>query len=215
MIGTRVAWHGRHPDHMRTSTYAHDLRQEQLLQPYLDQCYAAHGISVERFHDREHQLKGVDVVLSKGGISYKVDEKAQLHYIGQRLPTFALEIDYMRNGEVRPGWLFDKRKATEVYAFVFDIVTGSSVALNEQPTSVHAEVILVNRTRLVSRLAASGLSEGMLFRISREVRSARAQNRSMRSPGVRLILSAQLNEEPVNLLVERHFLQSIGQVLSV
>lgn len=102
-----------------------DLGQEKLLMPFLDQCYSAHGIRVKRYADPELQAKGIDVVLSRDKRSFLVDEKAQLHYIGQNLPTCAFEIDLLKGGRPSPGWFLDASLSTEVYALVCEIRLGT------------------------------------------------------------------------------------------
>ena len=197
-----------------TTQFRHDLSQEQLLQPHLDHCYAAHGIKAERSTDWLDQARGIDVRLAKDGFSYEVDEKAQLHYIGKSLPTFALEVDLLVDGQVSPGWLFDERKHTMVYAFVFDITLHANeteLHLAEQVSGVH--IVLVNRERLIRRLAAEGLDQAMLGRLAKELRDTNTDRRSVHSPGVRVMLSQRFVEQPVNLLVTRRYLESIGQVL--
>lgn len=197
-----------------TAQFRHDLTQEQLLQPHLDRCYAAHGIRTERSTDWLDQAHGIDVRLEKDGFSHKVDEKAQLHYIGKSLPTFALEVELLVDGQVSPGWLFDARKQTEVYAFVFDITlhADETVLLRpEQVAGVH--IVLVNRERLIRRLSAEGLDQPMLGKLAKELRVTGTDRRSVHSPGVRVMLSQCFVEQPVNLLVTRRYLESIGQVL--
>lgn len=197
-----------------TAQFRHDLTQEQLLQPHLDSCYAVHGIRAERSTDWLDQSHGIDVRLAKDGFSYKVDEKAQLHYIGKRLPTFALEVDLLVNGQVSPGWLFDERKHTEVYAFVFDITLHANETELQRPEQVAGvHIVLVNRERLIRRLAAEGLDQPMLRRLAKELRDTATDRRSVHAPGVRVMLSQRFVEQPVNLLVTRRYLESVGQVL--
>lgn len=197
-----------------TAQFRHDLSQEQFLQPFLDKCYAAHRIQVERTSDWIDQSHGIDVRLTKGGRNYAVDEKAQLHYIGQCLPTFALEVDLLVDGHLSPGWLFDEQKRTEVYAFVFDItLQGNLVELHQPEQVASVQIVLVNRERLIRGLAAEGLDKGMLRRLAKELRATGSERRSVHAPGVRVMLSQRLTEQPVNLLVTRRYLESIGQVL--
>ena len=203
-----------HTSNRMTAQFRHDLTQEQLLQPHLDQCYAAHGIGAERTRAWLDQSHGIDVRLAKDGYRYAVDEKAQLHYIGKCLPTFALEVDLLVNGQVSPGWLFDERKHTEVYAFVFDITLhANETELHRAEQVAGVQIVLVNRERLIRRLAAEGLDRSMLSRLAKELRDTGTDRRSVHAPGVRVMLSQRLAEQPVNLLVTRRYLESIGQVL--
>jgi hypothetical protein len=196
------------------SRFRSDLAQEHLLHPWLDRCYAGAGIRVERVASRELQLQGIDARLSKDGFSFLTDEKAQLHYIGKRLPTFALEIDLLKAGSRRPGWLFDAGKRTEAYAFIFDIRSRTGAALHHADDVEGAHVVLVNRQRLIAHLAEEGLDRAMLDRLSAELRAGGDDRRSVRAPGVRVVISRHLVEQPVNLLVRRRFLERIGQVLT-
>jgi hypothetical protein len=194
--------------------FAADLRREQLLQPFLDRCYGKYGIQTKRCPDEVHQREGIDVYLSKGGFTYGVDEKAQLHYIGESLPTFALEVDLLKDGVPSQGWLFDPTKSTEVYAFVFDIrLHGGKTELLRKTQVSSARIILVNRKRLIASLADAGLDQAMLQRLSMELRSSADQRRTVRAPGNAVVISRQFKEQPVNLLVKRSFLLSIGQTI--
>lgn len=195
-----------------STLFATDLRQERLLQPSLDRCYTKHGISVQRCFDEEHQRSGVDLYLSKDGYTYGVDEKAQLHYIGQSLSTFALEIDLLKHGTPTSGWLFDATKATEVYAFVFDIRLHGGLTKLIRPTQVCAlEVFLVGKRRLQEKLGDAGLDRSTLTRLSVDLRRSGERRRPVQHPGTAIVISRHLEEQPSNLLVERNFLQDIGQ----
>lgn len=196
------------------SLFRADLGDEQVLQGYLDRCYRHNGIRSVRFADREHQRDGIDVQLEKDGNRFRVDEKAQLHYLDRSLPTFALELSLLKDGRERPGWSVDPTKRTEVYAFVFDIRTAAGVTRLERPEDVvSAAVVLVNRDRLRNTLAAAGLDEAVLRRLNDELRRTGEHRRSVRAPGVRVVLTPDLAERPVNLLVLRSHLEAIGQVL--
>lgn len=153
------------------SHFRHVLDEERLLHTWLNRCYRAAGIAVERNAALSMQREGIDVRLSKDGRSLLVDEKAQLHYIGERLPTFALEVDLLHHGHQRPGWLFDPEKRTEVYAFIFDIVLHNDERIlcdEEQVASAH--VVLVNRARMINALAKAGLDHTAPSRMSDELR---------------------------------------------
>ncbi|HRH68006.1 MAG TPA: hypothetical protein PLB89_00730 [Flavobacteriales bacterium] len=199
---------------MRTLFWS-DLRKEKLLATYLDRCYRRNGIQIKRYNDAESQRNGLDVRLEKDGKTFIVDEKAQLHYLNKSLPTFSLELSLMTNGTERPGWFFDPAKRTEVYSFVFDIhLTNGVERLERHEDIASANIVLVNRARLKNTLAEAGLTEILLRRMCNELRNSGDDRRSVRSPGVRVMLSKDLAEQPVNLLVLRRHLEEIGQVLA-
>ena len=197
------------------SQFQFDLTQEQMLQPFLDRCYKQYAIEPIRYQNRNIQRNGIDLTLSRDGYSFLVDEKAQLGYIGRSLPCFALEINsYGPDGRLRTGWLFDEQKKTEVYAFVFDIRLHAEKTRIDTPEEVAgASIVLVNRHRLINHLERGGLDRFTLTRQAEEMRRTGALRRYVPEPGWKLAYSEQLAERPVNLLVKRKFLMTIGQVL--
>jgi hypothetical protein len=196
------------------SAFEHDLRQEGLLRQYLDRLYLSTGYDVSRCADLESQKRGVDVKLSKKSSTVSVDEKAQLHYIGQSLPTFALELEFLIGGERRSGWLFDPTKETQAYCFVFNIqLKEHSTRITDPADVIFADIVLVERRRLMESLSSAGLSKAVLMKYVDEIRWKRASSRSLRFPAVRIMCSRQLAEEPVNLIVTRTYLESIGERL--
>jgi hypothetical protein len=192
----------------------HDISQEQLLRPFLDLCYAAHGIRVDRYSDPVLQAKGIDAVLSRDRRSFLVDEKAQLHYIGRNLPTCAFEVELLKNGEPHIGWFYIPLLSTEVYALICDIkVKTQADHINETSDVCSAEIILVNRTRLMKLLHGHGLTKTFVQTKAAELRRGSVDRVDITYPGVRLVRSTQLREQPINLLVTRKVLRSIGQVV--
>lgn len=194
--------------------FHHDIGQEQLLRPFLDQCYAAHGIRVDRYSDPVLQAKGIDAVLSRDRRSFLVDEKAQLHYIGRNLPTCAFEVELLKNGEPSIGWFYNPTLSTEVYALICDIqVTTQADHIKETSDVCSAEIILVNRTRLLKLLHGHGLTKTYVQSEAAKLRRGSVDRVDIAFPGVRLVRSSQLREQPINLLVTRKVLRSIGQVV--
>lgn len=196
--------------------FHHDLGQEQLLQPFLDRSYAAYGIRVKRYSDPELQCKGVDAILSKGKTSFLVDEKAQLHYIGKCLPTCAFEVEVLRNRQPHTGWFLDPSKSTEVYALVCEIrLHTHRCQIHRADDVASAEVILVNRKRLIELLAKNGVTKDLLLFAAKQLRVSGERKIDIAYPGVRLVQSKHLKEQPINLLVTRQVLRSIGQVMNL
>lgn len=196
------------------SAFRKDLHSENLLRPYLDRCYAAHGIGVERYARTDDQLRGMDVRLTKDGRSFIVDEKAQLHYINRSLSTFALELSLMKDGTERVGWFLDTSKRTEVYAFIFDIRVHAPEERLQHPGDIaSATIVLVNRERLQRTLAHVGLGANELQSLAHSLRDSSTRMQRVPYPGITLLRSDRLSEAPVNLLVARKHLMEIGQVL--
>lgn len=76
-----------------------------------------------------------------------------------------------------------------------------------------AEVILVNRARLVNLLERNCVSKEYLLAAAADLRRKGGTRMDIPYPGVRLVRSVHLREEPINLLVTRKVLRSIGQIL--
>ena len=92
------------------STFKSDLEKEQSLQNLLDLYYRKHLLhyDFERISDLKEQIAGVDLVFTDkvSGEPFYIDEKAQLDYINEELPTFAFELSYHKNSEPKKGWAF-------------------------------------------------------------------------------------------------------------
>lgn len=113
----------------------------------------------ERVQSLQDQLRGVDVIFKhrKTQETFLVDEKAQLDYINEDLPTFAFELHYLKNGVLKEGWLFDSAKKTDFYALV------TAIYEDEPAKYTSCKVTFVNRSKLVSFLEAKGVSKNSLM----------------------------------------------------
>ena len=79
-------------------------------------------IDFEVSRELKKQHAGSDTVLTlKNGKKIVIDEKAAIHYAKTNLkekamPTFAFEVSYMHNGQLKEGWLTNKKySATQRY----------------------------------------------------------------------------------------------------
>ena len=84
------------------STFSSDLQKEQKLSVLLDSHYNTYlkQYDFERVKDMKQQLVGIDLILThkSNGEKVLVDEKAQLDYVNENLPTFAFELGYQKKG---------------------------------------------------------------------------------------------------------------------
>ena len=99
----------------------------------------------ERVKNLEQQLEGIDLILKnkKTGEAFFVDEKAQLDYVNESLPTFAFEILYRKNEIEKLGWLLDAKKRTQFYALV------TSIFSDEASIFTSCNITFVNREKLM------------------------------------------------------------------
>lgn len=91
---------------------------------YFYQGMIAQGCGYEYVTDKERQLKGIDVILTKpDGQQLIIDEKARKKNKNKNssIPTFGLEIytNYGGNGK-KPGWFLDETKLTTHYMFLYN-----------------------------------------------------------------------------------------------
>ena len=195
------------------SLFKSDLAKEEILGRFLDKQYLKAGLKTHRIGGTNLQYKGVDLLLhDENGLDFKVDEKAQLHYLNKDLPTFALEIDYFKDGAIKPGWLFDSKKITEIYAFVFSIHLVAGVdLLTKEAELASCEVVFVNRLRLINELAMLDLDQKICSAQSAVLRSDAERIKIQHASGFNFQISRQLAEAPVNLVVKRVFLEKIGK----
>jgi len=196
------------------SLFNDDIKKEAILAKFLDQQYQKNNLKINRISDKESQFKGIDLIIEgKEDIKYKVDEKAQLHYLNKNLPTFALEISYFKDSILKQGWLFDPSKETELYAFVFSIhLVNNETEMKDENDVESCEVIFVNRSKLINKLAELELSFDKCNSISNEIRSNGSLSKLEHLPsGFNFQISDHLSEKPINLIVKKRFLKSIGK----
>jgi hypothetical protein len=159
------------------SKFGYDHNKEVLLGKYLDTLYPTlfPGYAIERITGKEQQHRGIDLVISKDGKRYLIDEKAQLDYTGTELPTFAFEVSYMKEGRERQGWLLDKEKLTEKYFLITGIYLNDAGDINNGFKS--CKITSVDRVKLTGWLAAKGLDHERIMMINDELRAGSIEGR--------------------------------------
>lgn len=194
------------------STFKADLKKEKQLFALLDQMYTLHlkHYSFERIAAYEEQLKGIDVYFTHKitGQKYAIDEKAQLDYINDDLPTFAFELQYQKKGQLKEGWLFDANKETDFYALVTAIYEDSP------NTFTSCKITLVNRKKLLTFLASKGITqEVLLLEIAKHPdKNAKLVLQQLHAKKEGYLYFSKLHkaEKPVNLILKLDFLIAQG-----
>ena len=143
------------------SNFDNDLKAEQKLARFLDKNHYTREVfnnyDIERVTDLDQQHKGIDLIIrnKEGTMKFLIDEKAQLNYINKKLPTFAFELSYLKNGNYRKGWLFDKSKLTDKYFLI--------TSIKEESNEIQdVRLISIDRQKLIHLLETKGLSEKVL-----------------------------------------------------
>jgi hypothetical protein len=186
------------------SSFKADLKKEKQLSLLLDSQYQSKlkHYSFERITDLDQQLKGVDVIFThkEKGDSYCIDEKAQLDYINEDLPTFAFEISYQKNGEEKEGWLFNKAKKTDFYSLITAIYSDAPDAYT------YCKITLVNRVKLLAFLNTRGLDKSLLVSKPQQHGKHVLKKLNQKSEGYLYFSKDNKAEQPLNLILRLDFL---------
>src|SRR6056297_1031298 len=201
---------GKYPN--LKSKFKADLSKEKKLTPLLDSYYQKHlkQYCFERISDLKKQLQGIDLILKdkNSGKPFFVDEKAQLDYVNESLPTFAFELMYLKNNVQKQGWLFDASKKTQFYALV------TSIYLDEDDVFTSCNITFVNREKLIQHLEEVGLSQKRLERIISENHSIHGKlnlkQLNPKSEGYLFFSTKNKAEKPINLILKLDYLIKIG-----
>lgn len=187
------------------SDFKSDLKKEQLLTKLIDKIYASKlkHYSFERVKDLNEQYKGVDVVFKhKSKIcSYFIDEKAQLDYINEDLPTFAFELSYLKNTIEKKGWLFDEKKKTDFYALI------TAIFLDDGEFT-SCKITLVNRKKLLKKLDELNFKKTDLqnYRSVYNHGKIVLDQLNQKKEGYLFLSSKNKIEEPLNLILRLDWL---------
>ena len=194
-----------------------DLENEHKLAVFLDDNYYNNTsrfndtLRIDRIDDLDLQYKGVDLIITNKDTDIKtyIDEKAQSHYINKRLPTFAFELSYLKDGSLREGWLFDTHKITQQYFIITCIQE-----IDKQIQS--CRLISIDRYKLISLLIAKNLTRENLAKYENQYRDNGEYKKHIISElsgreGF-LFYTEHLVEKPINVVFYLDYLirQGIG-----
>lgn len=186
------------------SNFKSDLKKERQLSLLLDSQYQSKlkHYSFERITDLNQQHSGIDVIFKhkqKGGVHY-IDEKAQLDYINEDLPTFAFEISYQKNSVQKQGWLFDQSKKTDFYSLVTAIYS-------DEPTAyTSCKITLVNRAKLLAFLNKRGLDKYLIAAKPKQHGKHAIKVLNEKNEGYLYFSKDNKAEQPINLILRLDFL---------
>lgn len=201
---------GKYPN--LKSKFKADLSKEKQLTPLLDSYYQKRlkHYGFERVSHLKKQLQGIDLILKdkQSDKQFIVDEKAQLDYVNESLPTFAFELFYQKNGIQKQGWLFDASKKTQFYALI------TSIYSDEDGVFTSCNITFVNREKLILRLEEIGLSRKHLEQLIFENRGKHGKinvnQLDAKTEGYLFFSTKNKAEKPVNLILKLDYLELIG-----
>jgi hypothetical protein len=137
-----------------------------------------------------------------------VDEKAQLDYVNESLPTFAFELFYDKSGRQKQGWLFDGSKKTHFYALV------TSIYSDEEKMFTSCNITFVNREKLIGHLSGFGLTKEYLTKVAHDNKDTHGklvlEKLHPKKEGYLFFSSSNKAEKPINLILRLEFLCTIG-----
>ncbi|MBU2948302.1 hypothetical protein [Zobellia uliginosa] len=194
------------------SNFKSDLEREKELCLLLDRYYNQYlnHYTFERISDMKQQMAGIDLIFTHktSGKQYHIDEKAQLDYVNENLPTFAFELSYEKNGILKEGWLFDTSKTTEFYALI------TSIYADAPNVFTSCKITLVNRQKLVHLLTERNLNSAILKRYTLPGENIhgkiKIEELHHRSEGYLYASTKNKVEKPLNLILKLDFLEEIG-----
>ena len=192
---------------MKTSSFTSDLEKEKQLASFLDEQYRKNlkHYSFLRENNLTKQHQGIDLVFRNKltGETFFIDEKAQLDYINESLPTFAFELSYEKRGVRKQGWLFDSHKKTQFYALV------TSIYSDAPGVFTLAKITLVNRKLLIENLQDRGVLEHEIGLPEKHGKSTVAQL-NPKNEGYLFFSKNNKVERPLNLVLRLDFLLGMG-----
>ncbi len=194
------------------SKFKADLSKEKQLTPLLDHYYKKHlkHYRFERVSHLKKQLQGIDLILkdNRSEKQFFVDEKAQLDYINESLPTFAFELFYHKNNAQKQGWLFDASKKSQFYALV------TSIYSDDDDVFTSCNITFVNREKLILRLHEMGLNQKFLNQLAYVHRNLHGKlalkELDSKTEGYLFFSTKNKAEKPVNLILKLDYLMRIG-----
>ena len=172
--------------------------------------------NIRRIDDKREQLNGIDVeFIGKDGKHYCVDEKAQLYYLNQDLPTFAFEILFKRNGYDTTGWLCNDSLKTDLYMLIWPFATQDTPKGITWDKFTKADCLLIQKKRLLKMLSDKGLSiEEMLDgarRIRRSGKTGKIPIAGLRGIYYYASNPQRYREAPINIVISKNILNEIAQ----
>ena len=190
------------------STFEEDLNKEQKLQSLLDHYYSKYlrNYNFRRVNDLQQQREGVDLILVNKTTNeeFIVDEKAQLDYVNDDLPTFAFELSYYKKGKLKSGWLSDSNKRTHFYSLV------TAIYQDEPDKFTSCKITFVNRKKLLQLLEERNLSFQEFLNKQLPHGKSVIEQFHHRKEGYLYSSISNKAEKPLNLILKLDFLIEHG-----
>lgn len=193
-----------------------DMRTERVVADYMDRHLYSSPLFTR--HDRtdtiEEQLSGSDIILSVPSLGIQdavTDEKALTHYMTRQLPTFALELSFLRrDGTETTGWLTDTTKKTELYMLLWPSAD-KDLSLSIEDIR-YIDYVLVRKTDILGWLESHGYGIEELIDKSSEIRKSGITGAIDKEHGYDFwfYMSDRLAEKPINVVIRRKVYEELA-----
>ena len=197
-----------------------DMSVERELAMFMDKHLYSDGRFArhDRTDDVHSQLNGSDIILSVPSMGLDniiVDEKGMTQYMTRPLPTFALELSFMRYEEVITGWFVDDDKATEYYMFLWPKANQDWNATMDDFSEV--EYMLVPKKAIRDYLAKEGWTKEALIKKSEEIRrnGVSGQIDKTEDKDYWFFYTTKLVEKPINIVLRKKIYRQLAVLSGV
>ena len=191
------------------SELAHFL-DENLYSQLLDE---GKFLSIVRITDKEQQLQGIDVIAkTQTSVAY-IDEKAQLYYINKDIPTFAFELQFLKNGRVIEGWFLNDDLKTDYYLLIWPFASVTDVKALKKGDFTKLDALMISKEKLRNKLTSLGLDKETLAQIASQLRRTRTYGKI--TTGIQGVYyfasdSTKYAEAPINIVVSKARLAALA-----
>ena len=195
---------------MKRSDRLRDVQAEIAVSKLMDTVYRENGYVPCWIVDRESQIAGLDVSLSKDGIWYLVDEKAAITRLDGNLSTFAFEL-YTSNNKNNIGWFVNKKCKNNYYSLIY--LTSS---VNNIQKIDKIECILLNKDKIfkvvTSELDKKNIHFNNILDVMNEIPIASNGKKYLRlNKYMKIVYSLNvIPERPINVVIDKQYLLSVA-----
>lgn len=193
----------------------YDEHCEKVMAQFLDaKFYNEIGYdTIEHITDRARQVQGLDIIMSREGVLYTIDEKAAIRYTDGKLKTFALELSFLdRGGNMRKGWLLDEKKTNEYFVFVW-INKIDGQLIENVDSFKNVDVALVSKKKIMEHLESLGWSVHNLIQKDHNIRyNNDYELGDIKKHGCKFSYSERLFEKPINILLPKETYIKIADI---
>ena len=201
----------------RESRRRTDMAAEQELASFLDSYLykplleEGRFTSIKRIEEVEMQLKGVDVEATTNTRVARIDEKAQLYYINKNLPTFAFELQFLKDAQTYTGWLLNPELLTNYYLLIWPMATTDKVRDLKKDDFTELDALMISRRKIHDFLDKNGFTCDILIHTADQLRQqGRLGKVKTKRSGIYYYVSdpQKYAESPINLVIgKNHLLQ--------